>query len=68
MKKIRRKTKKHVEEGKSISHVCELYKTKDKDNFKYYINLYKRYGEKPFINREKVVYRRYTKSSAVIKS
>ncbi len=32
-----------------------------KDDFKYYINLYKRYGEKLFINRENSVYRRNTK-------
>ncbi len=52
--------KEHVDEGKSILHVCELHQTKNKDDFKYYINLYKRYGEKPFINRENAVYRRDT--------
>ena len=53
--------KEHVDEGKSITHVCELHQTKDKDDFKYYVNLYKRYGEKPFINWENGVYRRDTK-------
>lgn len=50
-----------MDEGKLISHVCELHQIKDKDNFKYSINLYKKYGEKPFINRENGVYRRDTK-------
>ena len=53
--------KEHVDEGKSITHVCELHQTKDKDDFKYYVNLYKRYGGKPFINWENGVYRRDTK-------
>lgn len=50
---------------KSISHVCELYGTVDKDDFKSYVNLYKRYGEIPFINRENGVYRRNTKLFAI---
>ena len=57
--------KEHVDEGKSITHVCELHQTKNKDDFKYYVNLYKRYGEKPFINRENGVYRRDTKLIAI---
>lgn len=57
--------KEHVDEGKSISHVCELHGTVDKDDFKYYVNLYKRYGETPFINRENGVYRRNTKLLAI---
>lgn len=57
--------KEHVDEGKSISHVCELHGTIDKNDFKYYINLYKRYGDSPFINRENGVYRRDTKLLAI---
>jgi len=41
--------KEHVDKGKSISHVCELHGTVDKDDFKYYINLYKKYGRLIFI-------------------
>ena len=33
--------KEHVEEGKSLSHVCDLHNTKNIDDLKYLVNLYK---------------------------
>ena len=57
--------KEHVEEGKSLSHVCELHEYKNVDELKYAVNLYKRYGHKPFLNREQNVYRRDTKLLAI---
>ncbi|MCI9233159.1 MAG: hypothetical protein HFH08_01015 [Bacilli bacterium] len=33
--------KEHVIEGKSLSLVCELYNTKNIDDLKYLVNLYK---------------------------
>lgn len=44
--------KKHVEEVKSLSHICVLYNIKNIDDLKYLINLYKRYGEEPFLKRK----------------
>lgn len=57
--------KEHVDNGKSLSHVCELYEYYNIDEVKYAVNLYKRYGEKPFLNREREVYRRDTKLLAI---
>ncbi len=57
--------KEHVDDGKSLSHVCELHEYQNKDELKYAVNLYKRYGEKPFLNREQNVYRRDTKLLAI---
>lgn len=57
--------KEHVDNGKSLSHVCELYEYHNIDEVKYAVNLYKRYGEKPFISREREVYRRDTKLLAI---
>lgn len=57
--------KEHVDEGKSLSHVCELHEYHNIDEVKYAVNLYKRYGEKPFLNREQNVYRRDTKLLAI---
>ncbi|MDE5830667.1 MAG: hypothetical protein K2H53_03150, partial [Clostridia bacterium] len=57
--------KEHVEEGKSLSHICELHEYHNIDEIKYAVNLYKRYGEKPFLNREQNVYRRDTKLLAI---
>lgn len=53
--------KEHVVEGKSLSHICELHNTRNIDDLKYLVNLYKRYGEEPFLNREIMIYRRATK-------
>lgn len=53
--------KEHVVEGKSLSHICELHNTRNIDDLKYLVNLYKRYGEEPFLNRERMIYRRATK-------
>ena len=39
--------KEHVEEGKSLSRICELHNTRNIDDLKYLVNLYKRYGEAP---------------------
>lgn len=57
--------KEHVEEGKSLSHVCELHNYHNIDEVKYAVNLYKRYGGKPFLNRNQNVYRRDTKLLAI---
>lgn len=57
--------KEHVDEGKSLSHVCELHNYHNIDEVKYAVNLYKRYGENPFLNREQNVYRRDTKLLAI---
>ena len=37
--------KEHEEEGKSLSHICELHNNMNKDGLKYMINLYKRREE-----------------------
>lgn len=37
--------KEHMEEGKTLSHVCEIHNYKDISKLKYWINLYKKYGE-----------------------
>ena len=55
----------HIEEGKSLSHICELYNYKDTSKLKYWINLYKQHGSKAFINWENGVYRRDTKLLAI---
>ncbi len=57
--------KEHVDEGKSITHVCEWHEYHNIDEIKYAVNLYKRYGDKPFLNREQNVYRRDTKLLAI---
>jgi Transposase and inactivated derivatives len=57
--------KEHVEEKKSLSHISEEHDNYDLGRLKYLINLYKRYGEKPFINRENGVYKRNTKLLAI---
>ena len=51
----------HVSDGKSLSHISERYGNYDTSRIKYYVNLYKKYGEKPFINRKDGVYKRNTK-------
>lgn len=53
--------KEHVVEGKALSYMCELHNTKNIDYLKSLVNLYKRYGEEPFLNRERRTYRRATK-------
>ena len=57
--------KEHVEEGKSLSHISELHDYRNIDEIKYTVNLYKRYGEILFLNREQNVYRRNTKLLAI---
>ena len=44
----------HINGGKSLSHICERYNYIDTSKLKYWINLYKRHGEKIFINRDVV--------------
>lgn len=44
--------KEYVEEGKSLSHICELHEYHNIDEIKYAVNLCKRYREKLFLNRE----------------
>jgi len=51
----------HVSDGKSLSHISERYGNYDTSRIKYYVNLYKKYGEKSFINRKDGVYKRDTK-------
>lgn len=57
--------KEHVDEGKSLSHVSEIHNYHNIDEIKYVVNLYKRYGETPFLKREQNVYRRDTKLLAI---
>lgn len=57
--------KKHLAEGKSLSHICEKYHHKDVSKLKYWINLYKKHGEEIFTNREGKIYRRDTKLLAI---
>lgn len=57
--------KEHVIDKKTISHVSERYNNYSIGNLKYLINIYKRYGEEPFINRENGVYQRDTKLLAI---
>lgn len=51
----------HVLNGKSLSHVSELYDGYSISNLKYLINLYKKYGTSAFIDREQGIYKRDTK-------
>lgn len=51
----------HVLNGKSLSHVSELYNGYSISNLKYLINLYKKYGTSAFIDREQGIYNRDTK-------
>lgn len=57
--------KEYVKEEKSFSYICKLHEYKNIDKLKYAVNLYKRYGEKPFLNKEQNVYRRDTKLIAI---
>jgi transposase InsO family protein/transposase-like protein len=57
--------KEHMIEKKSLSHIAEIHNYYNMDEIKYAVNLYKLYGEKPFINRENGVYRRDTKLLAI---
>lgn len=57
--------KEHTYEKKSLSHICERYNFKNTSKLKYWINLYKKHGEKIFIEREPGVYRRDTKLLAI---
>jgi len=41
--------KEHLEENKSLSHISERYNNYDISRIKYFVNLYKRYGEDPVI-------------------
>ena len=51
----------HVIEKKTLSHVSERYNNYSISNLKYLVNLYKRYGDKPFLGRDSRIYRRDTK-------
>ena len=57
--------KEHVIEKKSLTHIAELHQYHNIDEIKYAVNLYKKHGEKPFINRKLGVYRRDTKLLAI---
>lgn len=55
-----RMCEKHLLENKSYSHISEEYDNYDIGRTKYLVNLYKKHGKEPFINREGI-YRRDTK-------
>ncbi len=55
----------HVIKGKSISSASEMNGGYDIGNLKYLINIYRRYGREPFLNRENGVYKRDTKLLAI---
>jgi transposase InsO family protein/transposase-like protein len=55
----------HIIKGKSLSHASEMYGGYDIGNFKYLINIYKRFGREAFLNRENGVYKRDTKLLAI---
>ena len=55
----------HLNEGKSLSHICEKYEYNDISKLKYWINLYKKHGQEIFINLYKKVYMRDTKLLAI---
>lgn len=55
----------HLNQGKSLSHISEMYGGYDLGSLKYLINLYKRHGRKAFINRERRQYGRDTKLIAI---
>ena len=55
----------HLENGLSLSHVCEKYKYKDKSKLKYFVNLYKIHGEARFLDRTELIYRRDSKLLAI---
>ena len=55
----------HLDDGKSLTHICERYNYKDVSKLKYWINLYKKHGEDIFIERERRIYRRDSKILAI---
>ena len=55
----------HVHNGKSLSHVSEMYGGYDLGNLKYLINLYRKFGKEVFINREIKSYKKDTKLLAI---
>ena len=55
----------HVEEGVSLSHVCEKYETTDISRLKYWCKVYRIHGEQHFIDRTMMVYRRDSKLLAI---
>lgn len=59
--------KEHILNGKSLSHISERYGNYDLGRLKYLINLYKKYGDEPFINRENGVYKRDTKLMSIFR-
>lgn len=57
--------KEHVVEKRALSHISEIYGNYGIGEIKYLVNLYKRYGDIPFINRESGIYKRDTKLIAI---
>ena len=53
--------KEHVIDKKTLLYVSERYGNYNVGGLKYLIKLYRRHGEKPFINRENGNYKRDTK-------
>lgn len=51
----------HVIEKKTISHISEIYGNYDIGKIKYLVKLYRKFGEKPFLDRKIKTYTRNTK-------
>ncbi len=55
----------HIEKKMSLSHISEMYGGYHVANIKYAVNLYKRHGEGPFLDRQRRIYKRDTKLLAI---
>jgi len=55
----------HIKKGISLSHLSEKYGNYELSNIKYVVNLYKKYGLEPFLDRQRRVYKRDTKLLAI---
>lgn len=55
----------HLNDGKSLTHICERYNYTDVSKLKYWINLYKKHGSEIFIERERKIYQRNTRILAI---
>lgn len=55
----------HIEKNMSLSHISEMYGGFHVANIKYAVNLYRRHGEDPFLNRQQRIYKRDTKLLAI---
>jgi putative transposase len=55
----------HIYKGISLSHLSEQYDNYHVASIKYLIKLYKKHGKKPFLERERHIYKRDTKLLAI---